>query len=112
MRIVARWALRFGLSFALAVSVVAVGLQLVPSSAQAAGPETYRSRGVVKSFGPDRKYVNIAHEKIDGYMEAMTMSFDPRTPEQLAAINVGDRVSFSFTATDDGRRLLNAITKP
>ena len=82
-----------------------------PSVARACGAETYAARGVVKSFGPERKFVNIAHEKIDGYMAAMTMSFEPRTADQLAGLNSGDKVSFSFTATDDGRRLLNSVKK-
>jgi len=101
----------------LPVAVLAVALTSVaavvqwysPSVAQASGSETYSTRGVVKSFGEGRKYVNIAHEKIPGYMEAMTMSFEPRTPEQLAGLDVGDRVSFTFTSTEDGRRVLNAI---
>jgi Cu(I)/Ag(I) efflux system protein CusF len=80
-------------------------------AAEACSEDTYTTRGVVKSFGPDRKYVNIAHEKIDGYMMAMTMSFEPRTPSQLAGLAPGDRVSFSFTATADGRRLLNFVKK-
>ncbi len=82
----------------------------VPSGADAA-EERYSTRGVVMSFGPKRAYVNIAHEKIAGYMEAMTMSFAPRRPEQLAGIEVGARVTFSFTATTDGRRLLDRIER-
>ena len=81
------------------------------SLAHACGSETYSARGVVKSFGPSQSFVNIAHEEIAGYMAAMTMSFEPRTADQLAGLNSGDKVSFSFTATDDGRRLLNSVKK-
>jgi Cu/Ag efflux protein CusF len=102
-------ALALGVVFAL--SGVAVAVQVAPSVAQACGSDTYSTRGVVKSFGPDRKFVNIAHEKIAGYMEAMTMSFEPRTAEQLAGLSAGDKVSFSFTETADGRRLLNSVKK-
>jgi len=73
--------------------------------------ESYASRGVVKSFGRNRAYVNIAHEKIDGYMEAMTMSFTPRAPEQIAGLAEGDAVRFTFTETSDHRRLIDAIAK-
>lgn len=79
--------------------------------AHARESDTYDARGVVKSFGPDRKYVVIAHEKIAGYMEAMTMSFEPRTPEQLQGIEGGDRVTFTFVATKDGRRVLQSIQR-
>jgi len=71
----------------------------------------YDARGVVRSFGPQRAFVNIAHEDIPGYMKAMTMSFEPRTPTQLDGIAVGDAVVFRFTDTDDGRRLLDSIAK-
>ncbi len=81
------------------------------SVAEARGSDTYDARGVVKSFGPDRKYVVIAHEKIAGYMEAMTMSFEPRTPAQLDGLQGGDRVTFTFLATEDGRRVLQAIRR-
>jgi Cu/Ag efflux protein CusF len=76
-----------------------------------AADEHYSTHGVVKSFGPKRAYVNIAHEKIPGYMEAMTMSFEPRTADQLGGVDVGARVAFTFTASGDGHRFLDRITK-
>ncbi len=84
---------------------------IFPEEARACGTETYNARGVIKSFGPERRYVNIAHEKIEGYMAAMTMSFEPRSSEQLLALHEGDTVTFSFTVTEDGKRYLNAIRK-
>jgi Cu/Ag efflux protein CusF len=98
-----------GLLAALAVSTPAIAAHASRENATLA--EQYAARGVVKSFGPNRAYVNIAHEKIDGYMEAMTMSFEPRRPEQLAGLAPGDNVAFTFTATPDGHRLLDAIAK-
>jgi Cu/Ag efflux protein CusF len=69
----------------------------------------YAAKGVVKSFGPDRAFVNIAHEEIPGYMAAMTMSFEPERPAQLAGLSVGDRVGFRFVETPDARRVLLSI---
>lgn len=91
-------------------TVLAVGV-LKPSLASATEPAVYSTRGVVRSFGPERRFVNIAHADIPGYMAAMTMSFEPRTASQLAGVNVNDRVVFAFTATADGRRLLNSLTR-
>ena len=65
----------------------------------------------MRSFGPDKKYVNIAHDDIKGYMNAMTMSFEPRSASQIAGLAAGDKVRFTFTASDDGRRLIDAIAK-
>ena len=99
-----------GLLFALAtVPVAAAALGAHPTRASAAA--TYTSRGVVRGFAPERGLVFIAHEAIPGYMGAMVMSFEARAPAQLAGFTVGDHVTFSFTATDDGRRLLHAIAR-
>lgn len=81
----------------------------VPVPAQAA--ERWEARGVIERFGAERKSVSIAHEAIPGYMGAMTMSFEAKNTEQLARFAIGDRVSFTFTDTDDGRRVIESITK-
>lgn len=83
----------------------------VPVSVAHASDETHQTRGVVKGFGPAKKTINIEHEKIDGYMEAMMMSFEPRDPKQLDGLAAGDTVKFSFTATDSGHRFIDAIEK-
>ncbi|NOU31518.1 MAG: copper-binding protein [Polyangiaceae bacterium] len=93
---------------------IAVGLRWSRAEAVTApsccgSPATYTARGVVKSRQADGKYLLIAHEKIEGYMAAMTMSFEPRRPEQLAAVKDGESVRFTFTTTEDGRRLLDSI---
>lgn len=72
--------------------------------------EQWSSRGVIRKIADDRSSITIAHEAIEGYMAAMTMSFEPRRAAQLESVAVGDRVRFTFTETDDGRRLLDSIT--
>ena len=110
MRSPAGLAHRSLLIVALASSAL-LAASAAPADAIACGSETYTTRGVVRSFGKDRSYVNIAHEKIPGYMEAMTMSFEPKDGDQLRGLEAGDAVTFAFTATDDGRRVLQRITK-
>lgn len=72
--------------------------------------EKYTTKGTVQSFGKDRKYVNIAHEDIPGYMMAMTMSFDPRSASQLDGFHPGDKVKVSFTV-DGNKRWIDSISK-
>ena len=57
--------------------------------------------GVIKSFGRERAFVNIANEDIAGYMQAMTMSFEPQRSGQLGGLSEGDRVAFDFTETEE-----------
>lgn len=72
---------------------------------------TYHATGTIRAFGPVRAYLLIAHEEIPGYMGAMTMSFWPERSGQLDGLNVGDRVDFEFTETEDARRVLASIRK-
>ena len=74
----------------------------------ASAPRVYETRGVLRSFGPDRAYANIHHETIPGYMEAMTMSFEAKEAGPRAPFEVGQRVAFSFS-DEDGRRVLLTI---
>ncbi len=76
-----------------------------------AGPKTYHAIGIIKSFGPARSYVNIAHEDIPGYMPAMTMAFEPERPGQLDGLSERDRVAFDFVETADARRVLTRIDR-
>ena len=75
---------------------------------QPEGQKSYSTTGTVKSFGTSRAYVNILHEDIPGYMKGMTMSFEPRSADQVATLKEGDRVAFRFTDAGD-KRLLDTI---
>jgi len=81
---------RLGLGWVFCVAMVLVGC----------GPKTYETRGVVKELKDDGKAAVIQHEKIPGYMEAMTMSFDVRDTNELSRVHVGDTVSFRMLVTE------------
>ncbi|MFO0650836.1 MAG: copper-binding protein [Polyangiales bacterium] len=95
--------------FLLALLSGAAAGELIPRVAQA--ESHYAATGRVVSFTADHNTVSIAHEAIPGVMGAMTMSFTARAATQLAGLSVGDRVRFTFTVTDDGRRLLDAVER-
>jgi len=61
---------------------------------------TYQVKGVIKEITPDRKQAQIEHEKIPGYMEAMTMMFDVRDPEELKGLQPNDQVTFRMVVTE------------
>ncbi len=98
------------LAAGVALASVSVGL-VATERVAASAPRTFHAKGVVKSFGAGRAYVNIAHEDIPGYMNAMTMSFEPKSKTQLDGIAEKDKVEFDFSETDDGRRVLATIQK-
>ncbi len=59
------------------------------------GPVTttdYTLKGVVRSVAPETGRVLIAHEKIPGFMNAMTMPFQPADESILGTLHPGDRV--------------------
>ena len=80
---------------------VAVGLALTLLSActqkeAPPAPTAFEARGVVKVITESRSYVNIDHEDIPGYMDAMAMFFTVRDSTVLDGISVNDSVRFTI----------------
>lgn len=94
---------------ALGALVCAPRVPLEVASAYAS--QSYSTRGVVQSIAADRASLSVQHEAIPGFMPAMTMSFEARSAEQLNGLRAGDHVAFSFTLTDDARRIVDEIHK-
>jgi Cu/Ag efflux protein CusF len=79
----------------------------------AAAPLIERSAtGVIRTIGANRAYASIAHDRIEGYMEPMTMAFEFRSPAQSEGLSRGDRVRFSFVADEErGRMTITTIAR-
>jgi len=88
---------------------------LVPSTASAAKTTphlvSYTATGRVKSLDTATRLINIAHDDIPGYMNAMTMPFEAATPQQTGEVKTGDKVKFSFTDDGNGKRVLQTIKR-
>ena len=67
----------------------------------AATNQTYAVRGVVQALPPDLRHATIKHEKIPGYMAAMTMDFSVRDTNVLAGVKPGDEITFTLVVTAD-----------
>ena len=63
--------------------------------------QTYSVRGVVQKISPDLRHATIKHEKISGYMDAMTMNFSAKDTNSLNNISVGDEITFTLVVTAD-----------
>jgi protein SCO1/2 len=87
-----------------AALVVLVGCKpesSAPPAAVAATHQTYAVRGVVQAIPPDQRHATIKHEKIPGYMSAMTMDFSVRDTNALAGLAPGDEITFTLVVTED-----------
>ena len=62
----------------------------------------YHGRGVVKAVNLEKGTVRISHEKIEGYMEAMTMDYRVKDASLLDSVKVGEGVDFTLK-TGPGR---------
>lgn len=63
--------------------------------------QTYAVRGVVQAIAPDLRHATIQHEKIPGYMAAMTMDFSVRDTNELNGLAPGDEIAFTLVVTAD-----------
>jgi protein SCO1/2 len=60
----------------------------------------YKVRGIVRGFAPDRSTIHVEHEAIPGFMPSMTMPFSVKDQKDVAALKIGDGISFRMTVTD------------
>jgi protein SCO1/2 len=58
-------------------------------------------RGVIQKIPEGARRVSIKHEKIPGYMAAMTMDFTLKNTNELAGLQPGDEITFTLVVTDD-----------
>ena len=82
-----------------------VVLSLLATSCQK--PAVYLVKGVVREIMADKKTLKIAHEKIPGYMEAMTMDFSVTNSAELNGLKPGDDIAFRMTVTRASLQLLS-----
>jgi protein SCO1/2 len=87
------WKLCLGLA---ALTAVISGCDRQPRNETAEARSVYSVTGSVVEVRMAEKYVEIKHEKIPGYMAAMTMPFDVKDTNELAGLGPGDRVIFQM----------------
>jgi protein SCO1/2 len=79
----------------LGLALLGCGRPTNPGEAE----QHYETRGVVRSFSPDRQTIEIQHENIPSFMPSMTMPFVARDAKQIADLRTGDAISFRITVT-------------
>ena len=77
------------------ISVVAESVEPIPSQCLTeTNVLTFTVKGVVKELKADGDTIVISHEAISNYMDAMTMPFKAKAPEELKGLRRGDEISF------------------
>ena len=89
------------LAFVLGLLIVGCKPAALAPPAVPATNQTFAVRGVIQQIPPDGRHVTIKHEKIPGYMAAMTMDFSVRDTNALAGFAPGDEISFTLVVTAD-----------
>jgi protein SCO1 len=64
-------------------------------------PHVFQARGIIEQLKPDGTTVVIKHEAISNYMEAMTMPFVVKQPQELAGMAAGDEINFRLLVTEN-----------
>jgi Cu/Ag efflux protein CusF len=92
-------------SFAIVMLLAALGAAGLGCKKQAEAPsasgpvlgEKHTAKGIIKKFGEGNKSAVVEHEAFaDGFMEAMTMSFEFESPKLAKGLKVGDKVEFTL----------------
>ena len=63
--------------------------------------QTYAVRGVLQAIASDLHHATIKHEKIPGYMAAMTMDFSVKNTNELDQLTPGDAITFTLVVSGD-----------
>jgi protein SCO1/2 len=63
------------------------------------------------SVDTDSNRVTIAHDEIEGFMQAMTMPFSVRDPSELEGVNPGDEVEAILVVSDERSWLENLVIR-
>jgi protein SCO1/2 len=77
-------------------------LLLLLGCAREAPVHRYVLRGEIVKIDPSAHTVAIKHERIEGWMEAMTMEFPVKDSKEFAALRAGQRITATVFVSDAG----------
>jgi Cu/Ag efflux protein CusF len=81
----------------------------VTAPTQSAEPKRYELKGKVVKLDKAQKRLEVAHEKIEGLMDAMTMPFAVKDDAAFDKLQVGDPITATLIYTNDNRYWLEAV---
>ena len=70
-------------------------------------PRQYPMRGVVVRLDPRTNVASINAEKIEGWMDAMTMEYPVESKNEYLSLRKGEKITATVNVTSDGYWLTN-----
>ncbi|HEX7190293.1 MAG TPA: copper-binding protein [Thermoanaerobaculia bacterium] len=86
----------------IAVSIIACGKSQTQKPVDVAGQKIYELRGKIVSRNRGENTLNIDHEEIKGFMEAMTMDYSVRGAKVEQLPPDGSKIRAKLHVVDDG----------
>jgi Cu/Ag efflux protein CusF len=84
---------------------IALALALLGAALAACGPRLHHGHGTVVAVDASRGQVTLDHERMPGFMDAMTMTYTVAQPSLLEGIRVGEEVDFALEQRGDELRI-------
>ena len=70
-------------------------------------PRQYQLRGYVVRLDPNNNLASVHNEKIDGWMDAMTMQYPVEDRNEYLALHKGEKITATVNVTSEGFWLTN-----
>jgi protein SCO1/2 len=108
----ARWTRRAWLGGATLIAAVAASCAR-SEKAYDYGPakEHYKLHGEVLRLKPENRIAVVKHEKIEGWMEAMTMEFPVPSLAEFSTLKEGSKISATVNVNDDNFWLTGVVVE-
>ena len=84
---------------------LALALAALAAAVTACGPPLHHGHGTVVAVDAARGEVTLDHERMPGFMDAMTMTYTVAQPSLLDGIRVGEEVDFALEQRGDELRI-------
>ena len=92
---------------------LAVPLLFVAACAKKGPPPTqYPFRGTIVNLSKDSNLASIRGEKVDGWMEAMTMEYPIESAAEFRSLRNGEKIVATVNVNSEGYWLTNVKERP
>ena len=77
----------------------------------------YQMRGEVVSLDPTSQTATVKHDKIEGWMDAMTMEYPVKPDAEFQKLHIGDKIEATVVVEDPryyvtAIKVVTAVTEP